>query len=381
MNATRFLSGIVSNKLAALLGGTTGFADIQNWYNLVNITTTICGSAYQNLLVGTIKAKLPRNLLLIPFFILPIITIISLFLFKNMTSVDMILISTSLIISGLFSIINTIWIAQQISNGQQLRYMLTNIIHAIIYLILLGAVFIFQNTVLLLIIFSLSQFIFTLAILITDPNSFLVLKILSKERNEHAAPIQYIFFVGLPAIIGLFTIFGLRQYIEYETSNDEANLWTSVKKIGEIHLSFYLILISTYLAPKLKGVCVKKLLGIIALFCGMFFGTSFLLNIFKELIIIILYNREFLYITDYLLIQCISDVLTLTNIILGTCLLVNEKKRTYFVVEMLSLIILSITFFALLDHRLGSSIMTYLIANINIFCVFMFVTIKAMKNS
>lgn len=139
----------------------------------------------------------------------------------------------------------------------------------------------------------------------------------------------------------------LRNYLINKLSFQEAGYWTSMLSLSNYYLSFMTGVYSLYILPKYSKMnnmneFKKELLSIykiiIPIFGFMFMG----IYVFREVIIQILYSKEFIPMKNLFKWQLIGDLVKIVAVIIAYQFIAQKAWKTFILTEIISYILLYI---------------------------------------
>jgi O-antigen/teichoic acid export membrane protein len=144
----------------------------------------------------------------------------------------------------------------------------------------------------------------------------------------------------------------------------EAGLWSGMTNISNMYLMVITASLSVYYLPKLSGLKTDRdirheVKAVYKLLLPFLLVVSFLIYLFRNLIIRILFTHEFLPMQDLFAFQLIGDILKMSTWVLGYILIAKAMTKTYILVELISctlftlLSIVFINFFGTIGATMG----------------------------
>ena len=145
----------------------------------------------------------------------------------------------------------------------------------------------------------------------------------------------------------------LRDYVIENLSANAAGHWQAIWKISEIYLTVITFSLSIYYLPKLSSVndkqtLKKEIFKGYKLLLPVVFVLSILMYLFRDLIILILFSKEFNPVRDLFLYQLIGDVLKIASWLLSFMMIAKAMTKEFLITEVVSIslfLILSLCFF------------------------------------
>lgn len=366
----RMLAGIISVKFVAYIVGPSGVALIGQLQSFISITNS---GANMGMGQGTIKylsedrkdkikhQKIVSSSFFVTVFCSIIISTVILvfyntignYLFKT-NDFDFIIIILALSLS--FYAVQQI--LTQVLNGYQ---EIKKLIVAKIVTSIIGLIF----TLLLVYIAGVEGAL--LALVITQIIGFIVLIYFSlksswfkkemffsgydKETLKRLFKYSLMTFVSV-ILLNVRQIY-LRDYVIENLSANAAGHWQAIWKISEIYLTVITFSLSIYYLPKLSSVndkqtLKKEIFKGYKLLLPVVFVLSILMYLFRDLIILILFSKEFNPVRDLFLYQLIGDVLKIASWLLSFMMIAKAMTKEFLITEVVSIslfLILSLCFF------------------------------------
>ena len=130
----------------------------------------------------------------------------------------------------------------------------------------------------------------------------------------------------------------IRWNIGEQLSWRDAGLWQGVNRISEVYLAIITLTFSTYLLPKMSSTLetkevVLELKKIITLSMPITIILAGGIYIFRESIVLILFNKDFIEMKDLFMWQLMGDVLKVPSWILGYVLLAKAQIKVFIIGE------------------------------------------------
>lgn len=366
----RMLAGIISVKFVAYIVGPSGVALIGQLQSFISITNS---GANMGMGQGTIKylsedrkdkikhQKIVSSSFFVTVFCSIIISTVILvfyntignYLFKT-NDFDFIIIILALSLS--FYAVQQI-LTQALNGFQEIK----KLIVAKIVTSIIGLIF----TLLLVYIAGVEGAL--LALVITQIIGFIVLIYFSlksswfkkemffsgydKETLKRLFKYSLMTFVSV-ILLNVRQIY-LRDYVIENLSANAAGHWQAIWKISEIYLTVITFSLSIYYLPKLSSVndkqtLKKEIFKGYKLLLPVVFVLSILMYLFRDLIILILFSKEFNPVRDLFLYQLIGDVLKIASWLLSFMMIAKAMTKEFLITEVVSIslfLILSLCFF------------------------------------
>ena len=345
---------IVSNKVVALIIGTSGIAMIGQLQNFISIVTLLSNGGFNQGLTKYIAEQKgdKKNVkefigtafvvatILSSFFGLLILIFshsISLRIFTK-GSYFWILIVFALTI--LFYNLNALILA--IINGFQhyKQYFKINITTTFAgFILTVSLVLLFKEYGALLAIILSQSIVFIFAYFYIKKDYWIVafsFKYFNKTKLKLL--LKYTAITVLTAVIWPVVDMIIRTYVIHNISIQEAGLWQATRNLNDYIVFFAVGSFSVYLLPKLSSVTdkdelQKELISIYKIIIPVTIIGSLMLYLLRDYVVILLYSKDFLKVGNYLLFQMVGSFLWICkvpvlNYMLAkghtTILLVNE---------------------------------------------------------
>ncbi len=155
----------------------------------------------------------------------------------------------------------------------------------------------------------------------------------------------------------------IRNYITEHISIDAAGYWQGVWKISEVYLLVVTTSLSVYYLPRLsellgKEELRKEIFSGYKILLPVVLALAIMIYLFRELIVIILFTREFMPMADLFTFQLTGDVLKIASWLLSFLMVAKAMTKLYVITELCfisSFVIFSILFL----NRFGLVGVTY----------------------
>lgn len=144
----------------------------------------------------------------------------------------------------------------------------------------------------------------------------------------------------------------IRDHLINEFSTGQAGLWQSIWKISEMYLLVLTTAFSTYYLPRLSELksnveLKKEILSGYKIIIPFVLLSTFVIFIFRDLIIVLLFTSEFNEMRSLFLFQLVGDFLKMTSWTLAFLMIAKAMTKIYIITEIvfaLSFYIFSILF-------------------------------------
>lgn len=165
----------------------------------------------------------------------------------------------------------------------------------------------------------------------------------TKRTNEHHLSNVYRFaLMGITsAIVGPTTLIFVRNHIGETLSWEHAGYWQGIWKISEIYLMVIISTLSIYFLPKLSELhdnpkmLKSELLQGYKLIIPVTFMMAFGLYLFRDTVIMLLFTKDFLPMSELFIFQMIGDVIKMCGWLLGYLILAKAMTKIYILNEII----------------------------------------------
>lgn len=131
----------------------------------------------------------------------------------------------------------------------------------------------------------------------------------------------------------------IRSLIIHDAGWHEAGLWQSLMRMSSVYVSFFTAFLAAYYLPTLSGILdtrlifkyvVKYLVGI----GGIFFVVAVIVYAFKDLVFSIIFSKEFIISSDYVMFQLIGDLFKIMSYVIMFLVVAKAKIKLYIAGEL-----------------------------------------------
>ena len=189
---------------------------------------------------------------------------------------------------------------------------------------------------------------------------------------------KFIIMALISAIVIPLTAILIRNHIIANSSSFDAGIWEAINRISGFYMMFFSAGLSLYYLPKLSSITTDKefkqeLTYYFKILVPIFIGVLLLVYLFKKIIISIALTVEFQPVSDLLFWQLIGDLFRVMTLAFGFQILVKAMVLKYIIIEIIynGLFIL-LSFFLFEEHQVEGVLQAYVIANIVIFFIILF---------
>lgn len=137
----------------------------------------------------------------------------------------------------------------------------------------------------------------------------------------------------------------VRNFIIRKTSTANAGLWEGINRISGMYLMIITASFSVYFLPKLSQLKTKnelrnEIFSVYKIIIPFLLLSTFLIYIFRILVIHILFTPEFIGMQSLFAFQLIGDVLKILGYVLGYLLLSKAMSKVYITMEIVNFLLL-----------------------------------------
>lgn len=377
----RVIAGFIITKIVAVYIGPSGMAIVGQLNNFIGIINSVASAGIQSGVVKytaeycndiQIKQKIWSTAFRISF-ILVLPMVIAIIIFSDYISIKLLQTSeySSILIifalSLVFFVFNGLLISILNGQGEIKKLTVINILGNIIGLI---------ATVLLVIKYQLygallagvisQPIIFLVSILIVlRSNWFKLYMFLSSMDREYIIKLlKYSAMAIVSGTLNPLSHIYIRNYIVEKLGWDQAGYWQAIWKISEVYLMIITTTLSIYYLPKLSSLKDKK-----ALKEELIYGYKIIMPvvsmmalgiyIFRNMIIKILFTKDFAPMEELFLFQLLGDVVKIASWLLGYIMVAKAMTRLFIISEILftlsfvGFVVIFINLFGLIGVTLG----------------------------
>lgn len=394
--AIKIVSGIIMNKIIAVYLGPSGLALIGQFQNFSQIVINIAsGSFHTGITKYTAEhhaseAKrhtLWNNAFLISF-ALSMITFLAVLLFNDFFTKKIFFNAhyhTVLIIFAFsipFYVLNLLYIS--IINGfQNIRlYTKINILMSLATLVLtvsLTWLYRMEGALYSLIISQVLIFIITFYYLQKEyPFRFFRFKELLRDKDTQIMK-QLLAYGSVSFASGVFMslmLLAVRYIIVDNFSLDYAGYWEALWKISTYFLMISMLPMSIYYIPKFSAVhdtsAIKTLLlEAYKVFIPLQILAGILIYVFREEFILLLFSKDFLFISSILIFMLLGDVFRISGYILGNLFYAKALMKRFLLLDLLYNSLLTGLVYVFIQHYGFTGVgYAYLVANLFVLAYF-----------
>lgn len=341
---------VISNKVVALIIGTPGIALVGQLRSFITISTLLSNGGFNQGLTkyvaenkendSTIKSFVGTAFIVatvLSTFVGLLILIFSCTISKHLfTSESYFSILIVFAVTLLFYNLNSLILA--IVNGFQKYklYFKINISTTIVgFILTISLVLLFKVYGALLAIVLSQSIVFVIAYIYIRRESWVAafsFKYFKKEKL--LLLLKYTSITVLAAVIWPIVDMVIRTYVINNISTQEAGLWQATQNINNYIVSIAIGSFSVYLLPKLSSIInpveiKNELSNIYKIIIPVTLLGFLVIYVFRDIIIIVLYSKEFSKVGDYLLLQMIGSFFWMCKVPIMNFLLAKGHTNIY----------------------------------------------------
>ncbi|MDP4201568.1 MAG: O-antigen translocase [Bacteroidota bacterium] len=398
----RSLISAISNKVVAVIVGTSGIAMIGQLQNFIQISTLISSGGFNQGLTRYVAENRENeneisefvSTSLIISAILTVITSLFIFVFSDFLSIKIFTLHsyTSIFIVFAFTLYfyNLNYIILAIVNGFQ-RYILffkINFATTIVgFILTVGLVLLFKEYGALLSIVLAQSVVFFITYIFIRNEYWIKLSVLKHfSKTKCFLLFQYSSITFLAAIIWPIADMIIRTYVIKNISIEEAGIWQATRKINDYITTIAIGSFSVYLLPKLSSITdrnklKKELIDIYKIIIPMSLAGFFLLYLFRDTLVMVLYSTKFLKVSDYLLLQMLGSFFWMCKVPIMNYMLSKGLTKTYLLNELLFALIYIVLCISLIPfYKVQGIQLSFAIYNLAYLLVNLFLIRKYLHN-
>lgn len=355
----RMLSGFVIAKVIAVYAGPTGMAALGQFQSITSLFTGVCNAPVTTGLVRYtaendekgVEHNIPwwracaawSMIFIIPSSILCIICsrYLSSFILKDASYYYL------FVVLGLLLPFSTGGTAiNSVLNGKQLykKYVTIGMVAVILSSVTMCALIIYKNIQGALLAASVQSGLIGLTlILCVWRSSWLKFEYWfgNVDKKQFKAIGAYLIMAVVSAVTMPLVIFSMRSILIEHAGWTAAGQWQAVWKISEMYLSVITLALGTYYMPRLAKISKfsdvkKEVLNTLSVIIPLLSVISLIIFFMKDIIISILFTKEFNAARELFGIQLIGDVLKIGGWILAYPLLARAKVKWFVGIEIIS---------------------------------------------
>lgn len=347
---------ILSNKVLAIIIGTSGIAMVGQLQNFIGIITMISNGGFnQGLTKYIAENKNDRKIVvefigtafivssvlttLISFIILILSKSISLKIFTTTSYISIIIVfAFTLFFFNLNSLVLAI-----INGFQQYRqYFKINITVTVVGFFLTVSLVLLLKEYGALLAIVLSQSVVCLFAYFYIKNYYWVKALSFRCFNKEKLflLLKYTTLTVFAAIIWPIVAIIIRTYVINNISTEEAGLWQATRNINDYIVNIAIGSFSVYLLPKLSSITDKSLLkneliSIYKIIIPVSLVGFICIYFLKDFVVLILYSKDFLKVGEYLLLQMIGSFFWMCKVPIMNYMLAKGHTKIYMINELI----------------------------------------------
>jgi O-antigen/teichoic acid export membrane protein len=186
---------------------------------------------------------------------------------------------------------------------------------------------------------ELVMFLLTFGFVLKDKSHFKfdLQKIIAKS---HFSVIKKFSVMALlSALIVPLTLIIIRNYIVKTHSIADAGIWDATNKISTFYMSVFNSGLSLYYMPKLASLKSDsdfkiELKSFFKVFVPLFFLMLVIIFAFKDLLLNLMFTKDFIKVKQVLLWQLLGDLFRIMTLAFGYQILVKSRLKEYFIIEL-----------------------------------------------
>lgn len=395
----KMLSGLVINKAVSVYIGPSGLALIGQFQNFTQIALIAAQGAINNGVVKysseyTNNKKLLRDLFSTALrisLIMSVIVSVSLILLSKHLSYFILSDTSYQSIFILFGITLTLFVLNglflSILNGLQeiATYIKINIIQSIFSLVFTSALIYYYGLYGALSALATNQsIVFIIALLIIKKNKKIDFKLFKNIYKKHISKklLSFSFMAIVSASLLPITQFIIRNHIVNTHGAIQAGYWQGISYISSMYLMVITTALSTYYLPKLSAIngkneIISEIKNGYKILLPIAITGSIVIFLMRNIIIDILFSKEFMAMEKIFIWQVIGDVFKIASWLISYVLLAKAMTYIFISTEIifsLSLSLLSVIFIN--KYGAEGATIAYLINYIVYFISMLFILYK-----
>lgn len=394
---------VISNKVIAIIIGTSGIAMIGQLQNLISIATLLSNGGFnQGLTKYIAERKDDKNSILeyigtafIVALILSSFVALLILIFSNTISYNIFSTKSyfSIIIVFAFTLffynMNTLILA--IVNGFQLyrQYFKINITTTIVGFLLTVTLVLILKVYGALLAIVLSQSIVCLFAYLYIRNDYWISAFSFRyfSKDKLFLLLKYTAITILTAIIWPLVAMIIRTYVIKNISIEEAGLWQATRNLNDYIINIAIGSFSVYLLPRLSSISdkitlKKELITIYKIIIPISLFGFFLLFLFRDYVVILLYSKDFLKVSQYLILQMIGSFFWMCKVPVMYYMLAKGHTTIYLVNELLfAILYVILTILLIPKFQVQGIQMSFAIYNFIYFLINIYIIKKLLQHN
>ncbi len=159
------------------------------------------------------------------------------------------------------------------------------------------------------------------------------------EKMDFALLARFSLMTLTSALLAPIVQIAVRNYLAGVFSWEVVGYWQAVSKVSEAYLLFITMAISVYYLPKLSALqgkreLVREIKGAYMYLMPLVAALGMLIYLFRDLITVVLFSREFLSASYLYAPQLIGDVIKIASFIFSYMMLAKAMTKTFLLSEL-----------------------------------------------
>ena len=182
----------------------------------------------------------------------------------------------------------------------------------------------------------------------------------------------------LSAFVIPLTLMLIRNYIVKTHSIQDAGIWDATNRISSFYMSLLSSGLSLYYMPKLASLKTDsdfkiELKSYFKVFVPLFFLMLVIILLFKDLLLSILFTKDFMQVKEVLIWQLLGDLFRVMTLAFGYQIVVKSRMKDYFIIEIVfNSIYLVLSFYLVKIFSFEGAFQSYFYASLVTFILILF---------
>lgn len=182
----------------------------------------------------------------------------------------------------------------------------------------------------------------------------------------------------LSAFVIPLTLMLIRNYIVKTHSIQDAGIWDATNRISSFYMSLLSSGLSLYYMPKLASLKTDsdfkiELKSYFKVFVPLFFLMLVIILLFKDLLLSILFTKDFMQVKEVLIWQLLGDLFRVMTLAFGYQIVVKSRMKDYFIIEIVfNSIYLVLSFYLVKIFSFEGALQSYFYASLVTFILILF---------
>jgi PST family polysaccharide transporter len=191
----------------------------------------------------------------------------------------------------------------------------------------------------------------------------------------------------LTAFIVPLTLMFIRNYIVKTHSIQDAGIWDATNKISSFYMSLFSSGLSLYYMPKLASLKTDldfkiELRSYFKVFVPLFFLMLLIILLFKDLLLNIIFTKDFMQVKEVLIWQLLGDLFRVMTLAFGYQIVVKSRMKDYFIIEIVfNSLYLVLSFYLVKIFSFEGALQSYFYASLVTFILILFMFRKLLFKS